>query len=61
MNAKQLTLGYQYSKEKDENNRISLSKDNGVYFIKGFVNNVHIYDAFETFKDAKKAYNNIKF
>ena len=56
INAKELNLGYKYSYERDEDNLGSLSKEHGVYFVRGFEDGKHFSESFENFADAKKFY-----
>jgi len=57
MNAKQLYLGYQYTKTLNSDNSLSFYKDANVYFVNGFVSGVHIDNTFVTYSEAKKYFN----
>lgn len=57
-NKKDLFLGYQFTYEKNESNSISIRADYNIYQVQGFKNNIHFWESFDKFKDAKKYYNN---
>ena len=40
--------GYVEQYEKDNNNRLTLSKEPNDYHVKGFVNAVHVWEVFDT-------------
>lgn len=50
---KQLILGYQYVYDKNKNTA-SICFDNGIYQVKGFVDNLYFWEDFDKFKDAKR-------
>lgn len=56
MNANQLHLGYQYTKS-NKTQMLYFFFDGGLYFVNGFINDIHINKPFETFKDAKQFFN----
>lgn len=52
----ELDLGHQYTFDKDEQNRGSIYKEHGVYFVKGFENGNHFDESFDNFENAKDFY-----
>jgi len=46
--------GYVESKEKDDDNRLTLSKEHGAFHIRGFLGGVHIWECPDNLTEGRK-------
>ena len=46
--------GYVERKEKDDDNRLTLSKEHGAFHLRGFIGGVHVWECPDTLTAARK-------